>query len=185
MLVIIGCAIEEPQIEEEAVDETIEQLSGCKPTQRDSQGPYIIYDIPVRTVIVPPNATGERLIINGIVYASDCVTPVSNAELNVWQTDEQGKYNDEWYRGRILTDEQGRYEFETIIPGRYSILFTSRPAHIHVRVSSQSYGTFVTQLYFEGDPYLDPDDSDRTLQLSQEDVNGKIIQKSTFDFIFE
>ncbi len=34
-----------------------------------------------------------------------------------------------------------------------------RPAHIHFRVSAPGFRTLVTQLYFEGDPYLQPNDS--------------------------
>ena len=58
------------------------------------------------------------------------------------------------YRTRLITDETGYYEFETIYPGRYE---TSpgryRPAHIHYWVRSNGYAELITQLYFTGDPW--------------------------------
>jgi catechol 1,2-dioxygenase len=34
-----------------------------------------------------------------------------------------------------------------------------RPAHIHIKVSYPGFETLTTQLYFEGDPYLWPNDA--------------------------
>ena len=56
-------------------------------------------------------------------------------------------------RARLVTDENGYYEYETIMPGRYKIGPSAwRPAHIHYMVRHPSYSTLITQLYFKGDP---------------------------------
>ena len=66
----------------------------------------------------------------------------------------------------MLTDQQGNYEFETIMPGRYAIppnlpglekyAGVMRPAHIHFRVSEILHVPLTTQLYFKGDPKYRP-----------------------------
>ncbi|HXE96118.1 MAG TPA: hypothetical protein VN642_06925, partial [Dongiaceae bacterium] len=57
-------------------------------------------------------------------------------------------------RGRIRTGADGRYSFETILPGNYRVTETwVRPRHIHYIVSHPSRGSLTTQLYFEDDPY--------------------------------
>lgn len=58
----------------------------------------------------------------------------------------------------MLTDEEGRYEYETIHPGAYRIgPQTWRPPHIHYLVRAAGYQTLVTQLYFRGDPHQKTD----------------------------
>jgi protocatechuate 3,4-dioxygenase beta subunit len=58
--------------------------------------------------------------------------------------------------GRTLTDEDGRWRFITIQPGRYpwgNHYNAWRPAHIHFSLFGSSFlSRFVTQMYFPGDP---------------------------------
>ncbi|MGH2721511.1 MAG: catechol 1,2-dioxygenase, partial [Actinomycetota bacterium] len=74
-------------------------------------------------------------------------------------------------RGRIKTDEDGRYEVRTVLPSPYEIPKTGatgkllhalgrhafRPGHIHFKVSCGNFRPLTTQLYFEGDPWLGSD----------------------------
>ena len=56
-------------------------------------------------------------------------------------------------RGRIRAGADGRYSFDTILPGNYRVTETwLRPRHIHYTVSHPSRQSLTTQLYFEGDP---------------------------------
>ena len=62
------------------------------------------------------------------------------------------------------------YAFDTILPGAYKLGDSFRPAHIHFMVSAAGFRPIVTQLYFSGDRYLQPNDpcgvcasGDRTL----------------------
>ena len=60
-----------------------------------------------------------------------------------------------------LTDAQGNYEIETIVPGRYPIppglpgleqyAGRTRPAHVHFTVMHPLFGPLTTQLYFPGE----------------------------------
>jgi len=83
--------------------------------------------------------------------------------LDIWHANEQGDYYDssEDYRlrGQVQTGDDGSYEIRTIKPGRYEQSGGLRPAHVHFIVSSPAFGALTTQMYFEGDPYLGPDDS--------------------------
>ena len=76
-------------------------------------------------------------MLSGTVYGPDCRTPLPGALLDVWQADHAGHYDIKEpanltdrtpfrLRGRLLTDAQGRYEIETIVPGRYPIPRASR-----------------------------------------------------------
>jgi hypothetical protein len=73
----------------------------------------------------------------------------------------------------MLTNEKGEYSFSTIKPGRYLNGGTFRPSHLHFRITVPGKTPMITQLYFEGDPYIptdpwasDPDASMRIIPLN-------------------
>ena len=150
----------------------------CLLTSADVLGPFYRAGAPARAKLTDPGEQGEVLVVSGTVYGPDCRTPLPGALLDVWQADHAGLYDIKEpanltdrtqfrLRGRLLTDAQGRYEIETIVPGRYPIppglpgleqyAGRTRPAHIHFIVMHPLYGPLTTQLYFKGDPYLSQD----------------------------
>jgi catechol 1,2-dioxygenase len=150
----------------------------CRPTPADVLGPFYRAGAAGRSKLTDPGEPGEVLVVSGTVYGPDCRTPLPGALLDVWQADHAGQYDisqpaglDERenfrLRGRLLTDARGRYEIETIVPGRYPIppglpgleqyAGRTRPAHIHFIVMHPLYGPLTTQLYFKGDPHLGQD----------------------------
>ena len=135
----------------------------CAPTGPDVQGPFYLPGAPRRTALAGPDEPGDPIVIRGTVLGPDCKTPLSGALLDVWQADAEGRYHDdrEAYRlrGQLLTDAKGRYVFDSIVPGRYKLDGSFRPAHIHFTVASPRHETLTTQLYFKGDPYLAPNDA--------------------------
>ena len=146
----------------------VEQKKNCLPTNQDVEGPYFRPNAPMRTSIAPQDAKGERLVMSGILYSSDCKTPITKFPtdaplIEVWQADSEGKYDNTssnyWYRGAIPVDSKGYYQFETIRPGNYLDGSGYRPAHIHFKVTVPGYHPLTTQLYFKDDPYLGPNDS--------------------------
>lgn len=120
---------------------------------------------------------GEPAVVMGHVLSTDG-TPIPNALLDVWETNENGLYEqqdpdqpDMNLRGKFRTDSQGRYCFVGIKPVSYPIpddgpvgqLLRSmgrhpyRPAHIHLLVSAAGFTPVTTHLFVQGDPYLDSD----------------------------
>jgi protocatechuate 3,4-dioxygenase beta subunit len=107
--------------------------------------------------------------------------PVRNAKVEIWQANTHGRYThpgdhnpaplDPNFEGSALltTDNDGRYRFKTIKPAAYPAgPNRMRPAHIHFQVSGRQ-DRLVTQMYFEGDPYLEPDRFFQTA-LEQKDL---------------
>ncbi|MGH2560891.1 MAG: dioxygenase, partial [Thermomicrobiales bacterium] len=89
-------------------------------TLRQTEGPFYSPDTPERTSLLEPDMPGTRLLVTGYVYSTDC-TPISGALLDFWQADDGGVYDNEGFRlrGHQFTDDDGRFELETIVPGLY------------------------------------------------------------------
>lgn len=120
---------------------------------------------------------GEPVVVSGRVLSTDG-TPIAGALLDIWETDENGLYEqqdpdqpDMNLRGKFRTDSEGRYCFVGIKPVSYSIpndgpvgqllrnlgRHPFRPAHIHLMISAYGFATVTTHLFVKGDPYLDSD----------------------------
>lgn len=127
---------------------------------------------------------GTPLTITGRVLDREC-QPLQHALLDVWQCDADGVYDNKGYtlRGKIHTDNKGRYELRTIVPIAYKVSDTrSRPAHIHLKVSGPGTPVLTTQLYFEGDKWNKVDSAYRK-SLEIRPVDGRNKEKiATFDF---
>ena len=147
----------------------------CRFTEPDIVGPFYRFGAPFQSRLAGPDEPGERLMLTGTVFSSDCQTPVPGALIEVWQANNAGAYDTIkpgnfteastfHLRGMLYTNEKGRYEIETIVPGRYPIppnlpglekyAGLTRPAHIHFRVMESLHVPVTTQLYFKGDPFL-------------------------------
>ena len=117
---------------------------------------------------------GEILFMQGKVL-DDKNNPIPNALVEVWHANLKGNYSyfdqsqsDFNLRGTIETDENGNYQFRSILPSGYAVppggstetLLSSigrhgnRPSHIHFFVSAPGRRKLTTQINFEGDPYL-------------------------------
>jgi protocatechuate 3,4-dioxygenase beta subunit len=98
----------------------------------------------------------------------------------VWQADASGAYDNSGYRlrGHLFTDAQGRYRFETVVPG----LYPGRTRHLHVKVQAPNGPILTTQLYFPGEPQNARDGIyRRELEMDVREVaNGR---EAAFDFV--
>lgn len=90
---------------------------------------------------------GVKLVVQGQVLTRQC-QPVAGARLKFWQADAQGVYDNTGYRlrGHQLTNAEGAYRLETIVPAEYP----GRPPHIHVTVAIPNGPALTTQVYFPG-----------------------------------
>jgi catechol 1,2-dioxygenase len=134
----------------------------CKPTGSDVLGPFHVEGAPFRTQIAEETEIGDLLDIDGVVFGPDCKTPLKDAIVDVWHADDRGIYHDASsafrLRGQMKTDSEGRYGFSSIRPGHYPLGDSLRPRHVHFIISYPGYAPLTTQLYFAGDPYLQPND---------------------------
>jgi catechol 1,2-dioxygenase len=145
----------------------IQPAGKFEPSFRDILGPFHVGGAPFRGKVTPPLEPGDLLVMRGRIWGFDTKRPVSGAVLDVWQADARGKYDmtdpkhppkhtEFRNRIRLITDETGFYEYETIRPAAYRIgsgPLDFRPAHIHYMVQAQGYGKLITQMYFKGDQF--------------------------------
>jgi catechol 1,2-dioxygenase len=182
-LIDVGQAGEWPLFLDVFVESAVEQnvYREREGTQGTILGPYYLpgapileapYELPRR-----PDEEGEPVLMSGRVTDSDG-KPIAGALLDVWQADAKGYYSgfepelpEGILRGKVVADDDGRYEVRTVMPGPYTIPQDGptgalvhaadwspwRPAHIHLEVSADGYEPLVTQIFFDGGEYLDND----------------------------
>ncbi len=131
-------------------------------TGEDILGPFYRANAPFRTALNILNEAGTPILIRGqVLGGDDCSLPLAEAIVDVWHADDEGAYDnstsDFKFRGRIETDEEGRYEFMSILPAPYDNGGQFRPRHIHYRVQAEGHDELITQLYFQGDEYIEND----------------------------
>ena len=115
-----------------------EGATNCPPTKPDSQGPFYKPDAPVRSDL------GTGYILQGTVRSSVDCGIIPEARIEVWHAGPDGKYTDA-YRATLIADPQGQYRLQTVRPPSYS----SRPPHIHIRVTAPGHAMLITQHYPE------------------------------------
>lgn len=139
--------------------------ANARATEDNILGPYHRQNAPFRAKITPPLEPGTVLFIRGRVWGLDTRRILPHTLIDVWQANSLGRYDNDdpnnppaanlfVNRARIMTDENGYYEYETIHPGAYQVGPRAwRPPHIHYWVRKAGYRDLVTQLYFRGDPH--------------------------------
>lgn len=133
---------------------TPECADSDEPTPSETAGPFYKTKSPRRTSLLEPGMKGTPVVVSGRVFSNGC-EPVANAQIEFWQADDDGEYDNEGYRlrGHQFTDATGRYRVETIVPGLYG----GRTRHIHVRVQAANRKILTTQLYFPDEPQNESD----------------------------
>ena len=147
-------------------------------TESSVLGPFYVEGAPEKSSgadLAP--GEGPGVLVSGVVRGVDG-KPLASATLDVWQTAPNGLYHvqdadAEQYHlcGKVHTAPDGSYRFRTLKPVSYSIPSDGpvgklldklgrhpyRPAHIHFIVSAPGHKSVVTQLFTEGDDYLESD----------------------------
>lgn len=154
-------------------------------TQPSLLGPYYVENAPFveadeNGIIDLPkreNEPGEVLYFSGTVKNTDGEI-LAGAEVDYWQNDNSAKYSnfdsdapDFNLRGRFKTDENGQFTLKTIQAIPYSIpdqgptgeflgymeQHPMRPAHEHIMFKAEGHETLITQVFFEGDEWMETD----------------------------
>ena len=150
-------------------------------TSSQTEGPFFKPGSPERASLVDPDSSGTKLVVSGYVLTRNC-QPIPGVRLDFWQADGSGRYDNSGFRlrGQQVTDESGRYQLETVVPGEYP----GRTPHIHVKVQAPNQPILTTQLYFPGqarntrDGIFDP-----SLLLSIQDGGDPVLAR--FDFVLD
>jgi protocatechuate 3,4-dioxygenase, alpha subunit len=127
------------------------------PTASQTVGPYLHIGLEWLTIarLAPGDARGEYVSIGGQVLDGDG-QPVTDALIEIWQANAAGQYGrpDFLGFGRVPTDAQGRFEFQTIKPGAVADPEGGKQAP-HLLVSIFMRGLLkrlVTRVYFPDEP---------------------------------
>jgi len=140
-------------------------VNGLTPFQ--TLGPFFDFGlvIPNGGIIAEPGAAGRHVSIEGVVRDGVNDT-LPDALVEVWQANAAGKYRHPadsrggdveaafYGFGRVATDENGRFTFHTIVPGRVPGPDGSLQApHLAIGILARGLLTrLVTRLYFEDEP---------------------------------
>lgn len=162
-------------------------FEGDTVTTTDILGPFYRPGSPIRSNLIPPGSTGQVLHLKGTIFQANGKTPMANALVESWQCDEHEHYDnasDEYlYRGALRTDKDGKYSFITIVPVPYKDGEGWRPAHIHLRISSNDHQDLITQIYLKGDPHIEkdpaansPQSANRILEITKNTSNENVVK---------
>ena len=135
-------------------------------TSSQTIGPYL--HIGMRWLVdenfAAPGVAGERVTVSGRVTDGEA-RPVNDAMIEIWQANAAGRYAhpddtrdvplDERFSGfgRVFTDDDGRFRFHTIKPGRVPSPDGGLQApHLNVTIFMRGMLKHLcTRLYFDGD----------------------------------
>lgn len=166
-------------------------FEGDTVTTTDILGPFYRPGAPMRSNLVPAGSTAAIMHLSGTIFGTDGKTPVSNVLIESWQCDEYEHYDnisdDYLHRGCVRTGKDGKYSFKTIVAVPYKDGDAWRPAHIHLRISSDNFQDLVTQIYFKDDPHIPADPSsaspksvNRILEIKKNAFNEAVVK---FDMV--
>ncbi len=124
-------------------------------------------DVSWRAVLSKDADKGEKMLISGTVFQTDGKTPAPNVLIYLYHTDIEGIYGRGGgehrhgrYRGWLLTDATGRYEFQTIKPAPYPE--NRFAAHIHTTLTTKNMKEdWIDSTLFEGDALISPRERER------------------------
>jgi protocatechuate 3,4-dioxygenase beta subunit len=117
-------------------------------TLAQTEGPFYTPDTPERTSFLE-DGPGTKMVLTGRVLTTGC-QPIAGAVVDFWHADDGGNYDNAGYlfRGHQFTNENGRFQLETVVPG----LYPGRTRHFHVKVQGPQTSLLTTQLYFPDEP---------------------------------
>ncbi len=149
-------------------------------TPRTIEGPLYVAGAPVAQGFARlddgSDTAGHTLVMHGTIYGADG-QPLPSAQVEVWHANTKGFYSHFDPTGEqkpfnmrrtIITDAQGRYRFQSIVPMGYGcppdgptqLLLNqlgrhgNRPAHIHFFVTADGHRKLTTQINIDGDPLV-------------------------------
>src|SRR5262245_16199974 len=132
---------------------------------------------PARNSIAETGIQAPKIVETGGVIGIKC-GKVKGAQIDFWQADPAGVYDMQGfrYRGHQVTDADGRYRLETVMPGAVA----NQAPRLGVRVTPTGQPPLTTQLFFPGDARNTRDSQFAPKLLMKRGIAGGSF---TFDFI--
>ena len=164
----------------EAKPNKINKIASCDPTTLDyyGEGPFYTENPPilVNNKLAKDTEPGQPIRISGRVLNKDCTQHIPNATIDIWHANDAGQYDNAGFklRGKVLSNSEGYYLFETVKPGKYLNGSKYRPSHIHFKISAPGFAELTTQLYFEGDTSIS-EDAAASITSGQYNASHRII----------
>ncbi|MCX4409940.1 hydroxyquinol 1,2-dioxygenase [Streptomyces sp. NBC_01764] len=147
-------------------------------TEATVVGPFFVEDSPEIPLggDMAAGAPGEPCWVEGTVTDTEG-NPVPGARLEVWEADEDGRYDVQYDdghlagRAHLYTDDQGGYAFWGLTPTPYPIPHDGpvgalldktgrsplRASHLHFMATAPGLRTLITHIFVEGDSLLSSD----------------------------
>jgi catechol 1,2-dioxygenase len=165
------------------MDAEDQELGVASGTPRTIEGPLYVAGAPevqgFARLDDGSDKAGHTLIMHGTVHGADG-KPLAGAKVEVWHANTKGFYSHFDPTGEqkafnmrrtIVTDAQGRYKFQSIVPQGYGCppngptqallnqlgRHGNRPAHIHFFVTAEGHRKLTTQITLDGDPLVNDD----------------------------
>lgn len=171
-------------------------IDDCQPTQEIMPDFLLNFDNQSNNLLRKtgsPIANKNQIIkIQGFITDLAC-RPITNARVEIWHVDSFGVRkvllskkelretpHDPYFTdgGRFYTDNLGRFEFLTIMPGSYE----NRMSHINFKISHQNFADFFTIMFF---PDNDNNKDERFANLSEEYQKSLLsVAKKNNEFLF-
>jgi protocatechuate 3,4-dioxygenase beta subunit len=150
-------------------------------TPWEIEGPYFRLGAPQRPNLLEPGDKTEFILTGQVLTPQG--KPVAGAVVNFWHCNHDGDYDMAGYRytGYQVTDQAGRYELTTIIPGAYQ---PREAKHVHVKVQAVSRPV-TTQLFIEGEPGNTDDEYYNPALFVHCTTDSAGVKHGTFDFVIE
>ncbi|KAL8754481.1 MAG: hypothetical protein Q9184_005100 [Pyrenodesmia sp. 2 TL-2023] len=147
-------------------------------TEGSVLGPFHTHDHPPLSAgdFLSHDPQGEPCLV--LCSISDTQgTPISDVEIDIWETDSSGHYDVQYESGRtdgrgvMHSDKDGKFWFKGIVPVSYQVPNDGpvgkllallrrhpwRPAHIHIWMRKEGWDGLVTALYISSDPHITSD----------------------------
>ena len=149
-------------------------------TETTVLGPFFVKDAPEHAsgADISGGVPGDPMLVTGSVVDAGG-RPLAGAIVDVWHSDDDGYYDVQHLdsggalamRGRLRTDQSGRFWFWSIKPAAYPVPHDGpvgqmleaqgrhpwRPAHVHFMIGAPECEPLVTHVFVAGDAYLDSD----------------------------
>jgi protocatechuate 3,4-dioxygenase beta subunit len=144
----------------------------CPVTHIHTEGPFYREGAPFTDDLYPKDSTGPVLYFRGIISDTDC-NRLAGVTVHVWHSDDRGDYDNDnpenppppdffRCRARMLSNEEGVFEFRTVLPGNYQPDPTAMPEwvrvkHLHFKFFRRGFESHTTEICLAPDDHLETD----------------------------